>query len=152
MKKIHSTLALICLTAALSSCSNQSGFLFSGSNPEAEEAAQEGKGLVGTSVDKSGNETNTKITMTGGGEIGVRSMNADDRLKMSRALDAGIGKSTHWQNGVTGVGYTVTPTQKVTVRGNPFCRQYTVQAERKGFSRNISGTACVTTDGTWHTI
>ena len=79
-------------------------------------------------------------------------MDVNDKQKMSRALDAGTGKATHWENGASGVGYTVTPIRKVTVKGNPFCREYAVQATKGSVTKNINGTACVTTDGSWHAV
>lgn len=110
------------------------------------------KGLAGTSVDAAGRETKVNVTMTGGGEIGVASMTADDKAKMARALDAGTGKSTQWQNGITGITYTVTPTKKVEIKGNPFCQEYNVVASKGSFSKSINDTACVTADGSWHTV
>jgi surface antigen len=150
MKTIYSKLALIILAAGLAGCTNPFAGLTGGQNSQMAGGSQQG--LVGTSVDRQGNPRDVNITMTGGGEIGVRSMDADDKIKMSRALDAGTGKSTHWENGATGIGYTVTPIRKVVVRGNPFCREYSVQAVKGSNVRNVGGTACVTTDGSWHTI
>ena len=150
MKKIYCKLALIVLTAALAGCSGQYGGFMGGGQSSGSRST--GKGLAATSVDKQGHESNVNITMTGGGAIGVRSMDADDKKKLSRALDAGTGKSTHWENGVTGVSYTVTPIKKVVVQGNPFCRQYSIQASRGSNSKTMNGTACVTTDGSWHSI
>lgn len=153
MKNMIFKFTLLVLAISLSACSGRSGFpgFMSGGQGEQASASQNG-GLVGTSVDRQGNERNVNITMTGGGEIGLKSMDADDKLKMSRALDAGTGKATHWENGATGVSYTVTPIRKVVVQGNPFCREYAVEAKRGSVVKNGGGTACVTTDGSWHTI
>jgi|GEM_PF-2682580 surface antigen len=149
MKNFYSKLCLVILAAGLSACSQQ---YFPGFGGQGSTANAEKKGLVGTSVDSQGNERNTNITMTGGAEVGIRSMDAEDKIKMSRALDAATGKATHWENAATGIGYTVTPIRKVVVQGNPFCREYSVQASKGSYTRSIGGTACVTTDGTWHTI
>lgn len=136
------------LVLGLTACSgNFSGFGFGDAS-----APSSGKGLTGTSVDAAGRETKFNVTMTGGGAIGVGSMTADDRSKLARALDAGTGKSTQWQNGVTGITYSVTPTRKVEIKGNPFCREYSVTATKNGQPRTINDTACVTTDGTWHSV
>jgi surface antigen len=150
MKKFYSMFLLVLLAAGLAGCSQQ---FFPGFGGQSSQTANSGeRGLVGTSVDRQGNQKNVNITMTGGGDIGIRSMDANDKLKMSRALDAGTGKSTHWENGATGISYTVTPVRKVEVRGNPFCREYSVAVMKGSYTRNIGGTACVTTDGSWHTI
>lgn len=152
MKKIHFKLAILVLAAGLAGCSGNSGLSGFMSGQNSQTAASDGKGLVGTSVDRQGNQSNVNITMTGGGDIGLKSMDANDKLKMMRALDAGTGKPTHWENGATGVSYTVTPIRKVVVQGNPFCREYSVQASRGNATKTNGGTACVTTDGSWHTI
>ena len=73
-----------------------------------------------------------------------------DKSKLYHALDGGIGKSTSWDNVATGTEYTVVPTEKVTLSGNPYCRKYTVTSVRNNNSRQITGTACVSSDGAWH--
>lgn len=78
------------------------------------------------------------------------SMDATDKSKMSKALDGGLGKATHWANGATGVSYTVIPLQKVSVGGNTFCRTYSIAAERSGNVNKMNGTACLASDGAWH--
>ena len=150
MNKLYSRVALVLLVAGLVGCSNQYPGLFSSGQTVG--VAGEERGLSATSVDRQGNESRTNITMTGGGDVSLQTMDRDDKRKMSRALDAGTGKPTHWENGATGIGYTVTPIRKVTVQGNPFCREYSVQATRGGNTKNMGGTACVTSDGTWHSI
>ena len=86
-----------------------------------------------------------------GGNI-EQSMDSLDRSKLSRAMDGGIGKSTQWTNGSTGMTYMVTPTRKMTIGGNPFCRQYVISASRGGRSNQVNGTACVASDGSWHPV
>lgn len=151
MRKTVLKAALVVLAAGLTSCSSHMTEM-SGPSSGQSTVSQEQHGVVAKSVDKAGNETNVNVTMTGGGEIGLRSMDGDDKTKMSRALDAGTGKSTRWQNGATGVSYTVTPIKKVVIQGNPFCREYSVVAEKSGNTKEARGTACVTTDGSWHTV
>ena len=151
MRKTGLAACMIILTVSLTACSGNFPNMFGGSGETGKTSNGKGeKGLVGTSVDETGKETKVNVTMTGGGEIGVASMTADDRSKMSRALDAGTGKSTQWQNGITGIAYIVTPTKKVEIKGNPFCREYNVVATKGSYSKTINDTACVTADGTWH--
>jgi surface antigen len=91
--------------------------------------------------------------VTQSGPIGGKfegSMDENDKQKLSRAMDSGIGKSTTWVNGASGVSYTVVPTKKVTVGSNKICRQYTVTMEKNDMKDKINGTACVTEDGAWH--
>lgn len=151
MKKTHFGIALILISAGLAGCSGQYPGWFGGAQT-APGVSGEQRGLAATSVDREGRESKVNITMTGGGEVGMHSMDGDDKRKMMRALDAGTGKSTHWENAATGVGYTVTPIRKITIQGNPFCREYSVQASRGSNSRTVNGRACVTTDGAWHSI
>lgn len=78
------------------------------------------------------------------------SMDEIDKSKLSRALDGGLGKATSWENANTGTTYTVVPTAKLTIGGNPFCRKYTVTKEKGTNKNEVNGTACVSTDGAWH--
>lgn len=87
-----------------------------------------------------------------GGNI-ERSMDANDKEKLSRALDKSLGKSTEWINGSTNIAYTVTPTRKLAYNGNPYCRQYTLVSVANDIKNEINGTACVSsTDSTWRVI
>ncbi len=80
-------------------------------------------------------------------------MDSADRMKMSRALDNPPGKSTHWVNPSSGVSYTLVPTHKVVMNGNPYCRQYTLTSTSSGgSSHQSSGTACVSSDGSWQAV
>lgn len=83
-----------------------------------------------------------------GGSIG-RAMDSVDKEKFSHALDKSLGKSTKWSNAVTSITYTVTPTKKVIIQGNSFCREYTVKEERGTNSREFNGTACVDATSNW---
>jgi surface antigen len=154
MQKLVLKTALIVLAAGLTGCSQNmpsiSGILPSSTPTQA--VSPDKQGVIGKSVDQAGKETNVNVTMAGGGEISLKSMDAEDKTKMSRALDAGTGKSTRWVNGVSGISYTVTPIKKVVIQGNPFCRDYTVVAEKGNYTKESHGTACVTTDGSWHTV
>lgn len=86
-----------------------------------------------------------------GGNI-ERSMDEIDRSKLTSALDHSVGKSVKWVNSNTRVSYTVIPTKKVVINGNPFCRHYTITASSGTRSRTMSGTACVGADGAWKMI
>jgi surface antigen len=79
-----------------------------------------------------------------------QSMDELDKSKLSRALDAGLGKETKWANASTGLSYTVVPIRKVSINGNAFCRQYSITVEKNDKSNTLSGTACVASDGAWH--
>lgn len=155
MKNIYLKLTLIALVASLAGCSDMGGMMpGTSTTPQmpSEVPNPAKQGVIATSVDKAGKETGVNLTMAGGGEIGLKSMDANDKSKMSRALDSGTGKATHWVNSSTGMNYTVTPIKKVVIENNPFCRQYLVVVARGANQKEISGTACVTTDGSWHTI
>lgn len=149
MYKAFVKLVFIMLATAVTGCSNMPTIPGFGSTKT---VSQESKGLVGTSVDKTGKQTTVNVTMSGGGDIGVRSMDGNDKIKMSRALDAAPGKATHWENGTSGIGYTVTPIKKVVIQGNPFCREYEVTVTKGNYKKEIRETACITSDGSWHTI
>jgi surface antigen len=86
-----------------------------------------------------------------GGTIGT-SMDALDKVKLSHALDKAPGKSTTWTNDNNGVTYTATPTKKISLNGNPFCRQYEVVAVKGENHRTVNGTACVAADGAWSEV
>jgi surface antigen len=139
----------IMLTISLTACS---GYPMLNSNPGYVSAGTHENELVGSSVDQNGNERNVNVTMTGGGDIGLRSMTANDKAKLARALDAGTGRSTRWRNSITGITYSVTPTKKVEIKGNPFCREYNIIATKGANSKSINDTACITTDGSWHSV
>lgn len=89
---------------------------------------------------------------TGGGNIGgsiVNTMDGNDKVKLSRALDNAPGKSTQWKNSITGNNYTVTPTRKVNINNNPYCRTYQINAIVNNKEQSYSGTACISSQGSW---
>ncbi|MBX3709420.1 MAG: hypothetical protein KIT56_03610 [Gammaproteobacteria bacterium] len=149
MQRVFVRLTLLMGMIGLAGCSSLPSIPGFGST---ENVRHESKGLIGKSVDKTGKETNVNITMSGGGDIGVQSMDANDKAKMSRALDAAPGKATRWENGSSGITYTVTPIKKIVIRGNPFCREYEVEVTKGNYKKVIRDTACVTSDGSWHTV
>jgi surface antigen len=79
-----------------------------------------------------------------------KSMDSDDKIKMSRALDKAPGKTTSWTNNHNGMHYAVTPIRKIVLKDNPFCRVYQMVATRGSHAKEISGTACISEDGNWH--
>jgi len=81
-----------------------------------------------------------------------KSMDTNDKVKMSKALDKAPGKTTEWTNEQTAITYTVTPIKKVVLNNNPFCREYETQISRRGNMNTVRGTACIAEDGNWHTI
>jgi surface antigen len=154
MRHFGLKMGLFICVMGLTACSQMMG-----TQAETNAAAPQGpavgldkQGVIAKSVDNTGQETNVNLTMSGGGEIGLASMDASDKLKMSRALDGATGKATHWVNSASGVNFTVTPIKKVVIENNPFCRQYLVEVARGSNQKELTGTACVTTDGSWHTI
>lgn len=93
------------------------------------------------------------IKLSGGGPLGgyiEQFMDANDKSKMSRALDKGIGNTTAWQNPASGAHFAVTPIRRVD-NGSGICRAYRVKMTKTGISDKVSGTACVGRDGSWHT-
>ena len=80
------------------------------------------------------------------------SMDEIDKSKMFRALDKAPGKSTQWVNANTGITYTVVPTEKVVVNGNPYCRKYTTTASRNSKEKQFGGTACISANGGWEPV
>lgn len=152
MTKPSIKLVLILLSMSLTSCSSMQSLTSYPSSTTVKEAANQGGGTfvtsTGTTVPVATvSESNQPL----GGE-GARSMDEIDKSKLSHALDSPLGKATHWENGNTGINYTVVPTQKVTINGNSLCRKYQVTLEKGDKSRQINGTACISTDGNWHPI
>lgn len=125
------------IVLGLTSCSNQG---FWSASPDAKQTSQLQDGAP------PGQGVTPGALM--GGSIG-QSMDEIDRTKMSHALDKSPGKSTDWVNANTGTHYSITPLQKVSVQGNPYCRTYQAQAERGDNKQSFTGTACVATDGSW---
>lgn len=100
-------------------------------------------------------ETASNESMSGSGAIGgnvAMSMDGTDKSKMSHALDNALGKSTTWTNSISDITYTVTPTEKVTINNNSFCRRYTIKAMKNGNEQNSTRTACVGADANWQEV
>ena len=146
-------LVLLLISMSLTACSSiQSLTSYNASQSTPKTADGQGGGTFVTNTGSSVpvatvSESNQPL----GGE-GARSMDGLDKSKLSHALDSPLGKATHWENANTGINYTVIPTQKVTVNGNSLCRKYQVTLEKGDKSRQINGTACISTDGNWHPV
>lgn len=108
----------------------------------------EPQAAVAGNTEKSG-ET---IKLSGNGPLGgyiEQFMDANDKSKMARALDGGLGKANHWKNPVSGSEFAVTPVSKASMSGG-ICRTYNVSMTRTGITDKVSGTACIGEDGVWH--
>lgn len=149
MQKIVRLITLIMLSAVVSACSFMSANQpIATAQPAANaEVAADGANEQPVELNQPGNEP-TDIPV--GGDL-ENSMDNNDKLKLSRALDKATGKATTW-TGAHGIVYTITPVRKVTVAGRPFCREYSMRAARGGQVREATGTACITADGNWHAI
>jgi len=76
-----------------------------------------------------------------------------DKETMSHALDKPLGKATAWHNANTGASYVVTPIEKKTLNGNPFCRKYSISVSQNGSHQESTDTACVSpTDSSWQMV
>lgn len=95
------------------------------------------------------------VKLAGGGPVGgyiEQFMDGTDKTKLSRGLDAGIGKTTAWKNPASGLKFSVTPTRRVSADGGGICRSYTVRMTKTGITDKVNGTACVGRDGAWHVV
>lgn len=156
MHKMIAKLSLWVLAVLLSGCSS-----LGTSNVQQTSTTQPSvpvqSNIDGTTIDKNtGQPVALGAGMSSGGSLVSGSvekiMTDEDKIKLSRALDGAPGKTTTWENFSTGYTYAVTPTKKITVDKNPFCREYSLMVTRSGSQRDSSGRACITADGNWHTI
>jgi surface antigen len=149
-------LTMSCGLAALIlvSCSNHTNSAPSAVEPIVPVAAVDETDAAATPADPNQqavpNETPTTTTDAGTTSTPVgNGMSASDQNKLSHALDAPLGQPTSWVSESNGTSYTVVPTTKVTINGNPYCRKYNVKAERAGRSSAYTSTACVSSDSSW---
>lgn len=94
------------------------------------------------------------VKLSSGGPLGgyiEQFMDANDKTKLARALDKGVGNTTSWQNPATSANFSVTPIRKVD-NGGAICRAYNLKMTKTGITDKVSGTACVGKDGAWHTV
>lgn len=142
-------LMLFICTLTLTACSSNP---FSDYNEK--KALEKNKTQVAT-ADQNQHELTPPPPVESKGTIGGTisyAMDESDRTKLSRALDNPIGKSTTWTNPNSRVSFTVVPIKKVSVNGNPFCREYHATAVKNGNSNESTGTACVSADGNWKPV
>jgi surface antigen len=136
MKNIFPTFSLILVTLLLTSCSMLS-------NDSATTPVQEKQ--QGPIASK-----HNEIEATSGIE---KSLDKYDMEQMSHALDKPLRKSTSWSNPKTKASYVVTPIEKTTFNGNPYCRKYSISSTQQGNHRESVGAACVsTTDSSWQMV
>ena len=139
----------------LTACSSITSF-YNGSEPPAPITNPTAEQLNSSTIlDPNGNPIPVQPVATTGESLGgnvERSMDNNDRIKMSRALDKAPGGSTTWVNRATGISYTVTPVKKVVLNGNPYCRTYSMSATRGGQASNAGGTACIGQSGNWESV
>lgn len=114
-------------------------------------------GLVGSRFGGGGGQIlATGLGAVAGAVIGNaigKNMDDTDKLKMNNALEnSPAGRPAYWTNSNTGAQYTVTPTQNVTVDGNPYCREYRTKAIIAGKQQQMYGTACRQPDGSWKMV
>jgi surface antigen len=82
----------------------------------------------------------------------VLNMDSNDKMKFSRALDKPLGKTTQWENPINHSHFIVTPTKKLSINNNSFCRQYNLTIAKGNLSKQNTGTACVGEDGAWQSV
>ncbi|RDI43352.1 RT0821/Lpp0805 family surface protein [Aquicella lusitana] len=144
MKPSSLKFALLFAAVTLTACSINPLY-----QPSSEDRATQAERAQAMTADDQMPETASDGAVGGSLET---AMDVLDKTKMTRALDKPLGKSTEWENVSTGIRYTVVPTQKLTLNGNPFCRKYTITAAKGEKKRELQGTACVGDDGNWKAV
>ncbi len=145
-------LAILALSISLTACSNMS--FFNSSSPNKVQPKTAPTKPNGAFVTTTGEDVPV-TAVEGSGRLGgavASSMDVIDKSKLSHALDKPLGKSTTWTNSNSGIKYTVTPTEKVAINGNSLCRRYSISSAKNDKTRDGGGTACVSTDGNWHSV
>lgn len=106
----------------------------------------------GTTVTSDANKASEPVTASGGGPLGgyiEQFMDANDKSKMVRAMDGGLGKAVRWTNPVSGAQFAMTPVSKASINGG-ICRNYYLSMIKTGIADKVNGTACIGEDGVWH--
>ena len=84
-----------------------------------------------------------------GGSIG-KGMDELDRYKTQETLETTLtGNTVAWNNPDTDINYHITPTNTYVSASGP-CRDYTTEAVIEGRAEIVHGTACRSSDGSWH--
>lgn len=89
-----------------------------------------------------------------GGVIGHNMESSDNNTSNVAMQSNATNQPRSWVNSHTGTAYTMTPTSdSFTVNGNPNCRKFHMTATtRSGKTYQSNGTACLMSDGRWHSI
>ncbi len=106
----------------------------------------------GTTVTSDANKASEPVTASAGGPLGgyiEQFMDANDKSKMVRAMDGGLGKAVRWTNPVSGAQFAMTPVSKASINGG-ICRNYYLSMIKTGIADKVNGTACIGEDGVWH--
>lgn len=106
----------------------------------------------GATVTSDANKASEPVTAAGGGPLGgyiEQFMDANDKSKMVRAMDGGLGKAVRWKNPVSGAEFAMTPVSKASINGG-ICRNYYLSMIKSGIADKVNGTACIGEDGVWH--
>lgn len=106
----------------------------------------------GSTVTSDANKASEPVNVASGGPLGgyiEQFMDANDKSKMVRAMDGGLGKAVRWKNPVSGADFAVTPVSKASINGG-ICRNYYISMIKTGIADKVSGTACIGEDGVWH--
>lgn len=87
-----------------------------------------------------------------GGSIG-RAMDEVDQNCVGQVLEhAPDGRTVIWADPDGGPRYRVTPVRTYQDEGGRYCRDYTTSAVINGAEREIHGTACRLSDGSWRLV
>lgn len=108
---------------------------------------------TGTTVTTDPDKASEPVRAAGGGPLGgyiEQFMDANDKTKMVRALDGGLGKANRWKNPVSGAEFAMTPLSKASGNGGGICRNYSLSMTKSGITDRVSGMACIGEDGVWH--
>lgn len=143
---IINPLLMLAFTLALSGCIYDQSSSMANSGTQAATDAEAAKLAANGST-----QAPESVQARGGGPLGgyiEQFMDANDRSKMTRALDGSLGRSVSWTNPVSGANFSVTPTSKAS--GEGICRNYTISMNKSGVSDRVSGVACIGDDGVWH--
>lgn len=152
MDKAACKLSILGFVLALSSCSS---FNFGTTQPSAVQPivpVTQADATLGAAPDAQAQPEETATTTTDAGTTQTPvggGMSPSDQNKLSHALDAPLGQPTTWVSETNGTSYTVVPTTKVTINGNPYCRKYNVKTEKGSQSNAYTSTACVSADSSW---
>src|SRR3990167_8634941 len=135
---ISKSLFLIILSTTVTSC------MWNDTDGNMPKQQQQQAAVAGPTIPTANAEKAAEpVRVAGGGPLGgylEQFMDANDRSKMTRALDGGLGKASRWTNPVSGAQFAVTPVNKVSM-GSNICRSYQVNMIKAGITDKVSGTA-----------